>query len=74
MSHAFHPRWPNGDRSTMMLDDGDRALVETWPRQVGLSITVKDQLTKKIWLVERAPCGLPRCNCDAVVVREVKPA
>lgn len=32
---------------------------------------VRDQNTGKLYEVRGAPCGLPRCYCDAVIVREL---
>ena len=36
------------------------------------SATITNQLNGKSYKVRGASCGLPRCMCDAVVVKEVQ--
>ncbi len=68
-NQLFTPRDKfTGERYRMKLSVEDRWLPS---RGLGCRGTVTDLLTGKRWKVYGASCGLPNCQCDAVVV-EVK--
>ncbi len=69
-NQLFTPRDKlTGERYRMKLSIRVRA--ELSDRGLGYRGTVQDRLTGKRWKVYGASCGLPHCQCDAVVV-EVK--
>lgn len=64
----FTPRDRQGRRYRMEISDTDR---EKIGRGVGWKAEVTDLLTGKRYLVKGAACGFSRCQCDAMIVREV---
>ena len=67
-THLFTP-WSvdNKVRCHMQLNDSDNAKVKRGKWQ-GI---VTDQLTKRMWSVRGASCGIASCYCDAEIVREL---
>jgi len=68
--HLFTPRVSHSsdDRIRMSLGAADYAKIK---RGGHWGATVTDQNTGKTYQVEGASCGLPRCFCDAVIVKEL---
>jgi hypothetical protein len=58
----------SNDRLTMSISDEDRAKIcrgKPWQADV------TDQNTGRRYHIRGAACGLPRCMCDAVIVKEI---
>ena len=68
--HLFTPRlnYNTDERAKMALSDEDRAKIERGHRW---KAEITDLKTMKRYAVKGASCGLPRCFCDAIIVREL---
>lgn len=67
------PRLSHGsqERAAILLDDGDMEAYLAQGKRPGWTLLVRDQVTGRRLLVAGAPCELPACHCDAVVLKEV---
>lgn len=69
--HLFTPRLSYGslERRPMQLSDEDIAKIQ---RGYRWQATVTDRTVGgKKYVVRGASCGVPRCMCDAVIIKEV---
>ena len=64
--HRFTPKMPDGSRAEMLLNDADDAKIG---RGCRWSAEVTDLKTGRRYKVRGAACNIPRCMCDAVVVK-----
>lgn len=62
------------ERAAILLDDGDMEAYLAQGKRPGWTLLVRDQFTGRRLLVAGAPCELPQCHCDAVVLKEVPEA
>jgi hypothetical protein len=63
---------PNPDDCLKLtVSAADRAAVSSTFGQLGATVTVTDIPTGKWYILRRAKCGLPTCNCALELVKEL---
>lgn len=65
---TFTPLMPDGTRGSMMLSSSDAQKTKRSGQWIAV---ITDLTTGRHYEVEGAECSMPRCFCDASVLREV---
>jgi hypothetical protein len=67
-TYLFTPQHSTEDtRIIMQINHEDDAKI----RRGIWTAVITDQTTKKRWLVRSMACGIPRCHCDAQIIKEL---
>jgi hypothetical protein len=72
MSNLFTP-WNainSAERASMTISDADKA--KTGSRKLPWQAEITDLNSGKRYLVRGCACTIPRCHCDAEIIRECK--